>query len=259
MLLAVLAWADALPPAERLGKAGDLYVAQSSCDVFDGHAGGDEQFLGQVLADLGEQGPVEGSRQPGPGPPPGRQIPALCQGQGSRVLVGLGQWHVQHGRVDADDGLLGVETGDDSEDPLVGSGAAVRGREGEGHLPERNVGSTGEIGFVRDLRERQHDRARATGAVMLPAFGYDYVPGILAGAPAARQAGKYVRALDIGYFVAGSLRGGRGLSEGTRKTVADGITRPVTVWQNGRPADERVGRSVRSFTVRGRRRQAALA
>ncbi|MFF3606033.1 saccharopine dehydrogenase [Streptomyces sp. NPDC002463] len=122
-----------------------------------------------------------------------------------------------------------------------------------------HVDATGEVGFVRALRERHHDRARAAGAVMLPAFGYDYVPGALAGALAARQAGPDVRALDIGYFVDGSLRGGRGLSQGTRKTVADGITPPVTVRRNDRLVDERVGHRVQAFRVDGRTRRAALA
>ncbi|PQM46822.1 Putative trans-acting enoyl reductase [Mycobacterium talmoniae] len=51
------------------------------------------------------------------------------------------------------------------------------------------VDSTGEVGFVRALRQRHDARARAAGPSIAPAFGYDYVPGILAGALAARAAG----------------------------------------------------------------------
>ncbi|GGN94083.1 hypothetical protein GCM10011579_093240 [Streptomyces albiflavescens] len=61
------------------------------------------------------------------------------------------------------------------------------------------IDSTGEVGFVRALRDGCHARARETGSVLLPAFGYDYVPGILAGTLAARQGGDAVRAIDIGY------------------------------------------------------------
>ncbi|MFB7481969.1 saccharopine dehydrogenase NADP-binding domain-containing protein, partial [Streptomyces anulatus] len=50
------------------------------------------------------------------------------------------------------------------------------------------IDSSGEVGFVRTLHARHHRRARETGAVMLPAFGYDYVPGILAAALAVRTA-----------------------------------------------------------------------
>lgn len=72
------------------------------------------------------------------------------------------------------------------------------------------VDSTGEAGFVRELQQRHDLRARETGAVMLSAFGNDYVPGILAGALAAQQAGDELHSMDIGYFVDGSLRGGKG-------------------------------------------------
>ncbi len=94
---------------------------------------------------------------------------------------------------------------------------------------------------------------------MLPAFGNDYVPGILAGTLAAKQAGEAARSLDVGYFVDGSLRGGKGLSQGTRKTVMEGLTRPVTVWADRRLRDERAAHEVRSFTIDGRKRAAVLA
>ncbi|MFE7672128.1 saccharopine dehydrogenase family protein [Streptomyces albidoflavus] len=116
--------------------------------------------------------------------------------------------------------------------------------------------STGEVGFVRALRERHHRRAQETGAVMLPAFGYDYVPGLLAGALAARQGGEAVRALDIGYFAAGPLR--RGISQGTRATLRDGLTLPSARLHRKRLVDERTASRVRRFTVGGRRRSAFL-
>ncbi|MFE5285027.1 saccharopine dehydrogenase NADP-binding domain-containing protein [Nocardia sp. NPDC056611] len=47
------------------------------------------------------------------------------------------------------------------------------------------IDSTGEVGFVRELQGRLHGIARANGSIMLPAFGYDYVPGVLAGTLAA--------------------------------------------------------------------------
>ncbi|WP_304454641.1 trans-acting enoyl reductase family protein [Nocardiopsis sp. YSL2] len=118
------------------------------------------------------------------------------------------------------------------------------------------VDSTGEVGFVRALHERHHRRARQTGAVMLPAFGYDYVPGILAGTLAARQAGETARALDIGYFVAGPLR--NGTSQGTRATMRDGLTLPSVRRSRHRLVEERTASRVRGFTVGGRRTSAFL-
>ena len=56
-----------------------------------------------------------------------------------------------------------------------------------------HLDSTGEVGFVRKLRARHNTRARNTGATMVPAFGYDYVPGNLAAALAARVGGSAVR------------------------------------------------------------------
>ncbi|MFE2302721.1 saccharopine dehydrogenase family protein [Streptomyces sp. NPDC059445] len=118
------------------------------------------------------------------------------------------------------------------------------------------IDSTGEVGFVRALHDRHHRRARDTGAVMLPAFGYDYVPGVLAGALAALEAGDSVRALDIGYFATGPIW--RGISEGTRTTMRDGITLPSERWHRHRLTEERTASRVRRFTVRGRRRSAFL-
>lgn len=119
--------------------------------------------------------------------------------------------------------------------------------------------STGEVGFVRALQERHDARARATRATMLPAFGNDYVPGFLAGAVALERAGEEASSLDVGYFIDGSLRGGKGLSHGTRTTVVDGLTLPVTLWQDRALVDRRAAAKVRTFRVNGRRKAAVLA
>ena len=119
------------------------------------------------------------------------------------------------------------------------------------------VDSTGEVGFVRELRARCHDRAWRTGAVMVPAFGNDYVPGILAAGLAVADAGAEASAVEIGYFASGSLR--NGLSQGTRTTMADGLSLPVLVREGGRLVDRRAAQSVRTFEVGDRRKQAVLA
>ncbi|TXS44292.1 saccharopine dehydrogenase family protein [Streptomyces sp. t39] len=116
--------------------------------------------------------------------------------------------------------------------------------------------SSGEVGFVRTLHTLHHHRARDTGAVMLPAFGYDYVPGILAAALALRQAGEAATSVDIGYFATGPIW--RGISQGTRTTMRDGMTLPSARWHRRVLVDERTASRVRRFTVRGRRKSAFL-
>lgn len=91
---------------------------------------------------------------------------------------------------------------------------------------------------------------------MLPAFGYDYVPGILAAALALQQAGPIARAVDIGYFATGPIW--RGISQGTRTTMRDGMTLPSARRHRHRLVDERTASRVRRFTVRGRRKSAFL-
>ncbi|MFE5481117.1 saccharopine dehydrogenase family protein [Streptomyces sp. NPDC056527] len=116
--------------------------------------------------------------------------------------------------------------------------------------------SSGEVGFVRTLHDRHHQRARETGVVMLPAFGYDYVPGILAAALAIQKAEGAARSVDIGYFSTGPIW--RGISQGTRATMRDGMTLPSARWHRHRLTDERTASRVRRFTVRGRHKSAFL-
>ena len=74
--------------------------------------------------------------------------------------------------------------------------------------------SSGEPPFIRQVFEEFGPRAERTGAVLLTAFGYDYVPGNLAGALALQAAGPATARVQVGYFVRGNLR--RGTSAGTR-------------------------------------------
>ncbi|GGY82283.1 saccharopine dehydrogenase family protein [Streptomyces omiyaensis] len=116
--------------------------------------------------------------------------------------------------------------------------------------------SSGEVGFVRALHDRYHHRACETGAVMLPAFGYDYVPGMLAAALALREAGTAARCVDIGYFATGTVR--RGLSRGTRAALRDGLVLPSARRHRRVIVEERTASRLRDFTVRGRRTPAFL-
>ncbi len=121
------------------------------------------------------------------------------------------------------------------------------------------IDSTGETGFVDDIRSRYDARARETGATMLPAFGNDYVPGVLAASLALEKAGDTARAVEVGYFVDPAIRPETGLSQGTRKTIANELTRPVMVWRNSRLENARAASSTKKFTVAGEDRRAFLA
>ena len=92
--------------------------------------------------------------------------------------------------------------------------------------------STGEPPFIREVFESYGPRAQQTGARLIPAFGYDYVPGNLAGALAmarARDAGHPAARVDIGYFVDGNFA----ISSGTRASAAGVLLAPSFAWRNG--------------------------
>ena len=123
--------------------------------------------------------------------------------------------------------------------------------------------STGEVGFVRRLRERYpaaSDDAAAPGdaprGTMLPAFGYDYVPGILAGSLALERAGNRAQTLRVGYFAPGEGR--TGLSAGTMTTMLEELSKPFLVWRDHRW--QKPGRMPRqhTFTVDGAKRNAIM-
>lgn len=110
--------------------------------------------------------------------------------------------------------------------------------------------STGEPGFIREVFEQDGPRAEATGARLLTAFGYDYVPGNLAGALAiadARAAGRVPTVVEIGYFVSG----GFGMSSGTRASAAAALGATPFTLRNGQLV-EHAG-DLMTFDVDGRR------
>src|SRR3954462_15402708 len=65
--------------------------------------------------------------------------------------------------------------------------------------------STGEAAFIRAVFERHSRPAEAAGGGLLTAFGYDYVPGNLAGALALEEAGSAAVRVDVGYFMLGNV------------------------------------------------------
>lgn len=114
------------------------------------------------------------------------------------------------------------------------------------------VDSTGEPPFIAEVFGEYGARAEETGARLLTAFGYDYVPGNLAGALAvtrARESGAPAAKVDVGYFTTGTL----GISEGTRASAAGILTSRSFAFRNGTVLGERPGARVRSFVIDERR------
>ncbi|MDP9398735.1 MAG: saccharopine dehydrogenase NADP-binding domain-containing protein, partial [Actinomycetota bacterium] len=115
--------------------------------------------------------------------------------------------------------------------------------------------STGEPPFLRRVFEEHGPRAGASGAVLLPAFGYDYVPGNLAGALALRAAGAAATRVDVGYFRTGA----GGVSGGTAASAAGVLLEPGFAWRSGRLQPERPGARTRVFPSLGGRSRRALS
>jgi short subunit dehydrogenase-like uncharacterized protein len=112
-----------------------------------------------------------------------------------------------------------IEWGAPAIDAAIDAGAAY-------------IDSTGEPPFIRRVFEHYGPRAQATGARLVTAFGYDYVPGNLAGALALRRCrrnGRHVARLDIGYFVDGTF----GISSGTRASAAGVLLAPSFARKGG--------------------------
>ncbi|MEU0545908.1 saccharopine dehydrogenase NADP-binding domain-containing protein [Nocardia sp. NPDC005978] len=104
--------------------------------------------------------------------------------------------------------------------------------------------STGEGPFIRTVFEHD-DRARAAGSALLTAFGFDYVPGNLAGALALAAAPGAAR-VDIGYFADNPRTSG-----GTRASIAGMLFEPSFALRDGRIVTERAGARLHSFDVAG--------
>lgn len=132
--------------------------------------------------------------------------------------------------------------------------------------------STGEGPFARRVLLELDAVAAVRGATLVPAFGYDYVPGNLAGALALTRAGERARHVETGYFITRSghgdelryrstLRDSYALTTGgTRQTLVaaaaeDGFAyRRPRPWATARVVDERAAKRVRTFHYGGVKR-----
>jgi short subunit dehydrogenase-like uncharacterized protein len=114
--------------------------------------------------------------------------------------------------------------------------------------------STGEPTFIRRVWERFDRPARAKGAQLFTAMGYDWVPGALAGALAIERAGSDAVRVDVGYYAFGG--GSDFASAGTKESLVGATLDPAFAFRDGRIRTERGGARVRSFTRSGKARPA---
>ncbi len=116
------------------------------------------------------------------------------------------------------------------------------------------IDSTGEPPFIKRIFTEWGPRAEAAGVPLLTAFGYDYVPGNLAGALAVRdalEAGTPPARVDVGYFIrTREGAGSPGLSGGTAASASAMMLEPSIAWSRGALRAERGGRATRTFEVR---------
>jgi short subunit dehydrogenase-like uncharacterized protein len=111
--------------------------------------------------------------------------------------------------------------------------------------------STGESSFIRSVYQWFGPDAEKTGASLLSAFGHDFVPGVLAGALALREAGSGARRVDVGYFMTGR---GRLFSRGTLHSLLGIALEPGYTFRHGGWRAEPTGARLRTFQVGGRPR-----
>ncbi len=117
--------------------------------------------------------------------------------------------------------------------------------------------STGEPAFIRRIFEEYGPRAADAGCGMLTAFGYDYVPGNLAGALALREAGDGAVRVDVAYSTSGrpsepvegsrlaKMAGGMGGASGGTLSSAVGVfAEPSFGFRGGRLVTERGAKRV---------------
>jgi short subunit dehydrogenase-like uncharacterized protein len=120
------------------------------------------------------------------------------------------------------------------------------------------IDSTGEPSFIRRVFEREGARAERAGSGLLTSFGYDWVPGNLAGALALRDAGDAANAVRIGYFMRGEMKASR-MSGGTASSAAGAFLEPGYRWHEGRIVTDRGAPRVHAFELSGRSRRAISA
>jgi short subunit dehydrogenase-like uncharacterized protein len=113
------------------------------------------------------------------------------------------------------------------------------------------IDSTGEPPFIRRVFEEFGPPAERAGAALLPAMGYDFVPGALAAALALEDAGEAAVRVDVGYYAFGA-----GISAGTRRSAVGIMLEDGYAYRDGALRTARIAERVRTFHAKGKDREA---
>ncbi|MCB0973830.1 MAG: saccharopine dehydrogenase NADP-binding domain-containing protein [Actinobacteria bacterium] len=106
--------------------------------------------------------------------------------------------------------------------------------------------STGEGPFIREVFEKWGPIAKRNGSALLTAFGYDFVPGALAGALALESAGNQATGLDIAYFSPGFTPSGGSQASVVRVALDESFS-----FSEGRIQPQRPGKHTKRFDIDG--------
>lgn len=114
------------------------------------------------------------------------------------------------------------------------------------------IDSTGEPAFIQEVFHTYGPQTRSTGATLLTACGYDYIPGNCAAGLALDHAGSRARRVDVGYFSKSEgIIGPLSMSQGTAKSLLMSLVTPIKVWNSGMYQMVTGGTRVRHFDVGG--------
>lgn len=115
------------------------------------------------------------------------------------------------------------------------------------------IDSTGEPSFIQQVFETWGPMALSTGATLLCACGYDYIPGNCAAGVALSASGKKAVRVDVGYY---SKKNGKvmplDMSQGTAASLRMAMIDPIKVWQSGKLVEQTGGIHARTFDLDGK-------
>lgn len=118
------------------------------------------------------------------------------------------------------------------------------------------IDSTGEGTFIHRVATEFGPRAQSTGARLLSAFAYDYVPGHVAAALAMRRCPEAsVSRLEIGYFAEGDFH----MSSGTKASIANMAAAPRYLFDAGSLHETRAIPPTTSFSAADGKQRKAMA
>ena len=203
-----------MPPVTRAGSTAEALVARGGRPLLAGRSAGGSRRLRPTSAARLETAVADVARP--------ESVRALVE-PGDVIVATVGPF---------------TRHGDPAVEAAIAAGALY-------------IDSTGEPAFIRRVFERYGADAARAGASLVTAFGYDWVPGNLAGALALRDAGDEATRVDVGYFTTDGGLGG--MSGGTRASAAGAMLEPAYVWRERDPDRTRGGADAQ---LRGRRQVA---